>query len=213
MRDALKGKLLISILAGTPVSHLEDILGASTPYPGPSKYNPTTDCRIVRVMPNTAALIRQSMTVIATSSPPLPSEHNALVTWIFQRIGSVRTLPPSTLDTCTALCGSGPAFFALMLEAMADGAVAMGLPRVDAQFMAAQTMKGTAGLVLNGEHPAVLRDKVSTPGGCTIGGLLVLEEGSVRGTLARGLREAAVVASLLGEGKKGVNGTRFGGYS
>jgi pyrroline-5-carboxylate reductase len=76
--------------------------------------------------------------------------------------------------------------------------------------MAAQVMKGTAGLVIAGEHPAILRDKVSTPGGCTIGGLLVLEEGRVRGTVARAVREATVVASQLGKGVIGVNGTRFG---
>lgn len=113
------------------------------------------------------------------------------------------------MDVSTALCGSGPAFFALMLEAAIDGAVAMGLPRAEAQRMAAQTMKGAAGLVLAGEHPAILKDKVSTPGGCTIGGLLVLEEGSVRGTVAKAVREATCVASQLGKGVQGVNGTRF----
>ena len=75
--------------------------------------------------------------------------------------------------------------------------------------MAAQVMRGTASLVTNGEHPAILRDKVSTPGGCTIGGLLVLEEGRTRGTVARAVREATVVASQLGKGVVGVNGTRF----
>jgi pyrroline-5-carboxylate reductase len=113
------------------------------------------------------------------------------------------------MDASTALCGSGPAFFALMLEAIIDGAVAMGLPRVEAQKMAAQTMKGTAEMVLQGEHPALLRDKVTTPGGCTIGGLLVLEEGRVRGTVAKAVREATVVASQLGKGIQGINGTRF----
>ena len=98
---------------------------------------------------------------------------------------------------------------ALVLEAMADGAVAMGLPRAEAQTMAAYTMRGTAALVLSGEHPAVLKDKVSSPGGCTIGGLMVLEEGAVRGKIARAVREATVVASQLGKGVTGVNGTRF----
>ncbi len=149
------------------------------------------------------------MTVIATSVPPLSPDTNALVTWIFRQIGDVVHLPASTMDASTALCGSGPAFFALMLEATIDGAVAMGLPRAEAQRMAAQTMRGAAGLVLSGEHPALLRDKVSTPGGCTIGGLLVLEEGRVRGTVARAVREATVVASQLGKGVQGVNGTRF----
>ena len=210
IREALAGKLLISILAGVPVAQIENTIYGE----GSSKMLPADDdvdrrCKIVRVMPNTAALIRQSMTVIASSNPPLPPSLDALVSWMFTRIGRVVHLPPALMDPSTALCGSGPAFFALVLEAMADGAVAMGLPRADAQLMAAQTMRGTAGLVLNGEHPTVLREKVSTPGGCTIGGLLVLEEGSVRGTVARSVREATVVASQLGKGVQGVNGTRF----
>jgi len=197
----LEGKLLISICAGVPVPQIEKALyGNSDPVEG--------GCRIVRAMPNTASQIRESMTVIATPEPPLAPQASALVTWIFKRIGDVVYLPASTMDASTALCGSGPAFFALMLEATIDGAVAMGLPRAEAQRMAAQTMRGAAGLVLSGEHPALLRDKVTTPGGCTIGGLLVLEEGRVRGTVARAVREATVVASQLGKGVQGVNGTR-----
>lgn len=210
MREALAGRLLISILAGVPVNQIEDtIYGASSNKTLP--VDPAVDgrCRIVRVMPNTASLVRESMTVIATSNPPLPQSLDALVSWMFTRIGRVVHLSPALMDASTALCGSGPAFFALVLEAIADGAVAMGLPRAEAQLMAAQTMRGTAGLVLNGEHPAMVREKVSTPGGCTIGGLLVLEEGSLRGTVARGVREATVVASQLGKGVQGVNGTRF----
>ena len=205
MRDALRGKLLISILAGVPVQQIEQILDDS----GGSWEGFRSCCRVVRVMPNTASAIGESMTVIATSEPPLPPHQRELVTWMFSRIGRVVTLPEHLMDASTALCGSGPAFYALLLEAMADGAVAMGLPRREAQHMAAQTMKGAAGLVLAGEHPALLRDKVSTPGGCTIGGLLVLEEGRVRGTVARAVREATVVASQLGKGVQGVNGTRF----
>ena len=213
IREALAGKLLISILAGVPVSQIEDTI-----YEGnQSKKSKTLStysveggrCRIVRVMPNTAALIRQSMTVIATSDPPLPSNLHSLIIWMFTRVGRVVALPPSQVDACTALCGSGPATFALVMEAITDGAVAMGLPRAEAQLMAAQTMRGAADLVLNGEHPAILREKVSTPGGCTIGGLLVLEEGGLRGTVARSVREATVVASQLGRGIQGVNGTRF----
>lgn len=201
MRAALKNKLLISICAGVPVSQIEGILYGGQPSPN--------QCRIVRVMPNTAAVVRQSMTVIATSDPPLPSELESLVTWIFSRIGRVVHLPPSTMDASTALCGSGPAFIALMLQSLADGGVAMGLPRAEAQVMAAQAMRGTADMVLRGEHPAIISEKVSTPGGCTIGGLLVLEEGKVRGTIARSVREATDVASQLGKGVKGVNGPRF----
>ena len=201
MREALEGKVLVSILAGVTQPQIEEFLYPEGPKEGA--------CRIVRVMPNTASFVRESMSVIQTSTPPLSDEQHKLVEWIFSAIGRVVTLPPHLMDVSTALCGSGPAFFALMLEAAADGAVAMGLPRAEAQLMAAQTMRGTTGLVLEGgEHPAILRDKVSTPGGCTIGGLLVLEEGTVRGAVSRAIREATVVASQLGQGAKNVNGTR-----
>jgi pyrroline-5-carboxylate reductase len=200
MKEALAGKILISILAGVTQQQIESCL-----YPDGA---PENACRIVRVMPNTASFVRESMSVIQTSTPPLKEDQLALVQWIFSSIGRVVTLPPHLMDVSTALCGSGPAFFALMLEAATDGAVAMGLPRAEAQIMAAQTMRGTTGLVLNGEHPAVLKDKVSTPGGCTIGGLLVLEEGTVRGAVSRAIREATVVASQLGQGASNVNGTR-----
>ena len=203
--EALAGKLLVSILAGVPVEQIEGILYGSS-FSGDTW--PDDRCRIVRAMPNTASFVRESMTVIAATTHPLPQASYTLITWMFSQIGRVVHLPASAMDACTALCGSGPAFMALVLEAIADGAVAMGLPRSEAQIMAAQTMRGTTGLVLNGEHPAILRDKVSTPGGCTIGGLLVVEEGRVRGTLARAIREATTVASMLGQGMQGVNGTR-----
>lgn len=205
MAEALRGKLLISICAGITSAHIASALYGSE---SPDK----TDhgrCTIVRAMCNTAGLIRESMTVIGITDPPLPPESRTLVTWIFRRIGDVVYLPEHLMDASTALCGSGPAMFALMLEAAIDGAVAMGLPRAEAQRMAAQTMRGTTGLVQSGEHPAILREKVCTPGGCTIGGLLVLEEGRVRGTVSRAMREATVVASELGKGVQNVNGTRF----
>ncbi|KAL6704849.1 delta 1-pyrroline-5-carboxylate reductase [Coniothyrium glycines] len=192
MLDALKGKVLVSILAGVTQQQLETFL-----YPdGPDKTE--NACRVVRVMPNTASFVRESMSVIQTSDPPLSEAQSDLVNFVFNSIGRVVALPPANMDACTALCGSGPAFFALILEAAADGAVAMGLPRAEAQLMAAQTMRGATGLVLNGEHPAVLKDKVSTPGGCTIGGLMSLEEDGVRGSIAKAIREATVVASRLG---------------
>lgn len=212
MRPALRGKLVISILAGVTAHHIESTLYPKLDYADrlSGKTQLEVECTVVRAMPNTAALIRQSMTVVETRTPPLDAESAAVVEWIFGRVGDVVYLPPATMDAATALCGSGPAFFALVMEAAIDGAVAMGLPRAEAQKMAAQTMKGTAELVLNGDHPALLKDKVSTPGGCTIAGLMVLEEGAVRGTVARAVREATVVAGLLGKGVQGVNGTRNG---
>ncbi|KAF2965826.1 hypothetical protein GQX73_g7736 [Xylaria multiplex] len=205
MGKALHGKLLISVCAGVTVQQIETILHGAVPVKDPEVDG---RCRIVRACPNTTSAIRESMTVIADSEPPLPPQTSSLVTWIFKRIGDVVYLPAAKMNASTALCASGPAFFALMLEAAIDGAVAMGLPRAEATRMAAQTMRGTAGLVLSGEHPAMIHDKVCTPGGCSIGGLLVLEEAGVRGTVSRAVREAACVASQLGQGIQGVNGTR-----
>lgn len=206
MADALKGKMLISVCAGVTAEHMEIAIHGEVP-----KTSPEEDgrCRVVRAMCNTAALIRESMTVIGITDPPLSAKEKTLVTWMFKQVGEVTHLPASAMDASTALCGSSPAMFALMLEAAIDGGVAMGLPRVEAQKMAVQSMRGTTGLVLSGEHPALLREKVCTPGGCTIGGLLVLEEGRARGTISRAIREATVVASQLGKGVQGVNGTRF----
>ena len=213
MRKALAGKLLISICAGVPVDQISDAL-YEMPYKNvmdPDKNGQEEKpCCICRVMPNTAALVRESMTVIADSSPPLPQHYQELTDWIFTRVGRTVHLPPSMMDVSTALCGSGPAFVALYLEALADGAVAMGLPRAEAQIMASQTLRGTAGLVQNGEHPALVREKVCTPGGCTIGGLIELEDGGVRGTVSRAVRRATVVASQLGKGVSGVNGMVVG---
>ncbi|PHH79077.1 hypothetical protein CDD80_5636 [Ophiocordyceps camponoti-rufipedis] len=201
MADALRGKLLISICAGISIEQLTKTLyGNHTPS--------HDDCRFVRAMCNTAALIRESMTVIGISDPPMSPADKALVTWIFKRVGDVVCLPNSAMDVSTAIVGSAPAMFSLMLEAAVDGAVAMGLPRADAQKMATQAMRGAAGLIQAGEHPTKLREKVSTPGGCTIGGLLVLEEGGVRGSVSRAIRETTCIASQLGQGIQGVNGTR-----
>lgn len=201
MRAALQNKLLISILAGVTEIELCDMV-----YPKGTTVPSFGGCKIVRAMPNMAAVVRESMTVIGISDPPLPEETNKMVTWIFTRIGRVVHLPPANMDACTALCGSGPGFVSIMLESMVAGAIAMGVPKEEAYIMAAQTMRGTTGMVLQGgEHPAMIRDKVSTPGGCTISGMLVLEEGAIRGTISRAVREATTVAAQLGEGKQSVS--------
>lgn len=205
MADALKGKLLVSVCAGITAEAMEEAVYGKVLEGDASKDG---RCRCIRAMCNTAALIRESMTVIGISNPPLADKDNALITWIFKQIGDVIFLPANNMDASTALAGSGPAMFLLMLEAATDGAVAMGVPRAEARRMAAQTMRGATGLVQSGEHPAVLRENVCTPGGCTIGGLLVLEDGGARGTISRAIREATVVASQLGKGVQNVNGTR-----
>ncbi len=206
MADALKGKMLISVCAGITADLMEEAIHGKVPAGSPDDDG---RCRCIRAMCNTAALIRESMTVIGIPAHPLPEDSQRLITWIFKQVGDVVSLPSNNMDASTALCGSGPAMFALMLEAAIDGGVAMGIPRAEAQRMAAQTMKGTVALVQSGEHPALLREKVCTPGGCTIGGLLSLEDGGVRGQVSRAFREATVIASQLGQGVQNVNGTRW----
>lgn len=203
IKEAIAGKLVVSILAGVTEEAIEKIL-----YPEINHEQAREKVVVVRTMPNTCSKVRESMTVIATPVPAISSDDSKLVHWMMKQIGAVTELPAANIDACTSLCGSGPAFVALMIEALADGGVAMGIPRQEANMMAAQMVRGTTGLIQGGEHPAILREKVSTPGGCTIGGLMVLEEGAVRGTVARAVREATCVASLLGSGAKGVNGTR-----
>src|SRR5690606_959052 len=136
MADALGGKLLVSVLAGVTGEQIQGVLYGKGTAPPPA----AARCTIIRAMFNTAAVIRQSLTVIEISNPPLPAKEASLVTWIFRQIGEVVFLPSSNMDASTALCGSGPAFFLLMVEAAADGGVAMGLPRAEAQKMAAQSM-------------------------------------------------------------------------
>lgn len=140
------------------------------------------------------------MTVIETLESATPAETTALVTWIFKCIGDVVYVPHKAMDASTALCSSSPAFYALTMEAAIDGAVVIGIPRLEAQRMAAQMMKVTADMVLlAGEHPATLRPRLATPAGCTIAGLMALERRCLRGTIGRAVKEATVVTRQLRE--------------
>ncbi|KAF8631449.1 hypothetical protein AX17_005126 [Amanita inopinata Kibby_2008] len=190
IRDALDGKLLISILAGVTIRQLIDMVSAST--------------RVVRAMPNTPCKIREGMTVVSTLPPSVHTEiDRTIILKIFSSIGRCRFLDEKHFDACTALSGSGPAFACIFLEAMADGGVMMGLPRTEALELAAQTLQGAARMVIQGgTHPAQLKDAVTTPGGCTIAGLLALEDGRVRSTIARGIQIATERASELGQPNK-----------
>jgi len=201
MVQALAGKLLLSILAGVTAKKIRDSMESGSTSSPP--------CTIVQVLPNVAARIGESMSVIATPDVPLSDAQSTLVKWIFSRIGSVTEMEQKQMDVATAVAGSGPAFVAIMIEAMSDGAVAMGVPRSDAQLMVAQVFAGAAKMVLDGTHPALLKDRVTTPGGCTIAGLGVMEEAGIRGTLSRTIREATTVVGLLGQGVEKPNRTRF----
>ncbi|KAK4688352.1 pyrroline-5-carboxylate reductase, partial [Tremellales sp. Uapishka_1] len=183
MADALDGKLMISICAGVTIAQLKSYVPENVD--------------VIRAMPNTPCKIREGMTVV---TPVSDAHSRALILAIFTSCGRCRFLDEKHFDACTALAGSGPAFIALVLEAMADGGVMMGLPRVEALELAAQTVQGTGRMALyGGLHPAQLKDSVTTPGGCTIAGLLTLEDGRVRSTMARAIQTATLHASGLGQ--------------
>jgi pyrroline-5-carboxylate reductase len=188
MRAALTGKLLISIAAGVTLDRL-------------ALWLPQT--ALVRAMPNTPGLIGEGMTVVCRlaqqTSNRASDEQLGLAQRIFESIGVCVELEPKLMDAVTALNGSGPAFVYVMLEAMADGGVMMGLPRDVAVRIAAQVFRGAAAMVLDTDmHPAALKDQVTTPAGCTIAGILTMEDGRIRSVLARTIQEAAKVASGLG---------------
>ncbi|KAH9951222.1 pyrroline-5-carboxylate reductase [Amylocystis lapponica] len=190
MKEALAGKILISILAGVTISQITAWVPPST--------------RVIRAMPNTPCRIREGMTVVSTLPPSASLElERSMILNIFSTIGRCRFLDEKHFDACTALSGSGPAFACIFLEAMADGGVMMGLPRAEALELAAQTLQGAARMTLQGGiHPAQLKDAVTTPGGCTIAGLLALEDGRVRSTIARAIQVATERASELGQPAK-----------
>ncbi|CAG8443765.1 23677_t:CDS:2 [Dentiscutata erythropus] len=185
MAEALENKLIISILAGVSLNQLKEWVPKST--------------TIVRAMPNTPCMIQEGMTVISCPANTNVDDR-AFAMWAFSTLGRVRVLDEKHLDTVTGLSGSGPAFACVVLESLADGGVMMGLPRDVALELAAQALQGAARMVLKtGKHPAEIKDSVTTPAGCTIAGLLTMEDGKIRSTLARAVQEAANVASTLGK--------------
>jgi pyrroline-5-carboxylate reductase len=179
--------LLISVLAGVTLDRLQRLF-------------PQRVC--VRAVPNTPCLVRKGLTGLAWGggsggSTPQPTpqatpQQRQLVQDLFERVGDVMELPESQLDAFLALTSSGPAFVALIAEAMADGAVAAGLPRVLAHHLAHRTLAGTAALLHEQElHPGQLKDMVSSPGGTTIAGLRVLERAGARSALIEAVVAAA----------------------
>jgi len=183
MREALAGKLLISVAAGIRVPTLQGWL---------------PDTAIIRAMPNTPCLIGEGMTVLAPGDG-VTAEQRAFARAVFESVGRCVELEDKHMDAVTSLNGSGPAFAYVMLESLADGGVMMGLPRAVALEIAAQVLQGSARMVLDtGFHPAALKDQVTTPAGSTIAGLLTMEDGRIRSVLARTIQEATRVAGGLG---------------
>ncbi|KAL6238686.1 hypothetical protein BDW75DRAFT_237131 [Aspergillus navahoensis] len=203
-RDALGEKLLISVAAGWTVKKIAETISGSTPADGGN-----AGATIMRTLPNICALVGQSLTAIEVDpSAKPPEEALSLTTSIFSRLGKTLTIPPSLIDATTAVAGSTPAMFAVVVDAMIDASVAVGVPRAMAQAMIYQSMRGSAEMLLqSGMQPGDLRDQGTSPEGCTIGGLMVMEERGVRGGVGRAVREAVSVARRM-DGRSHPNDTR-----
>jgi pyrroline-5-carboxylate reductase len=188
VKDVLrKDAVIISSAASVTIALIERELGRPA--------------RVVRAMPNTPCLIRQGMTALAASAHATPDDV-ALAREIFSAMGRTVVVEEKHMDAITGLSASGPAYVYLIIESLAEGGVKLGLPRELSTELSAQTLLGASSMVLQtGEHPAKLKDIVTTPAGCTIDGLLELEEGGLRVTLIKAVVRAAQRAKQLVEGQ------------
>ncbi|MGG6240375.1 pyrroline-5-carboxylate reductase [Nodosilinea sp. AN01ver1] len=176
--------LLLSILAGTTLARLQ----AAFP-----------SWAVVRAMPNTPATVGAGVTALAAGAS-VSEEQRSQARTIFASVGTVVEVPESQMDAVTALSGSGPGYLALVVEALADGGVAVGLPRAVALELAIATVRGTGELLHQGDlHPAVLKDRVTSPGGTTIAGIAALEAGGMRSALMAAVRSAYLRSQELGQ--------------
>jgi len=170
-------QVFISIAAGVKTGYIESFLKGPVP--------------VVRVMPNTPCLVGEGASAVSAGKHA-GSDWIEKALAIFTAAGKAVEVPESLLDIVTGLSGSGPAYMYLILEGLIDGAVNLGLPRDLARILITQTMLGTAKIVLEtGEHPAKLKDQVTTPGGTTMAGLEALEEGALRFVLMKAVAAAA----------------------
>ncbi len=176
-------KLIVSIVAGIPLAQLTGKLGTQ---------------RVVRVMPNTPCLVGRGASGYACGSGCSPQDTEQ-VGKLLEAVGIAFSLPEHLLDAVTGLSGSGPAYAYVMIEALSDGGVLAGLPRPVATALAAQTLLGAAEMVLAGEHPGVLKDRVASPGGTTIAGLHILEQNGLRGALMSAVQAATKRSQELGK--------------
>jgi pyrroline-5-carboxylate reductase len=169
LQTKIENKTIITIAAGLKINFYRKILGDS--------------CFITRVMPNILFSVGEGAAGIAMD-PKLSQNASTIIQDIFKTAGKIILCEENKLDVVTGLSGSGPAYIFIIIEAMADGAVKMGLPRKDAYTLAAQTVLGAGKMVLeSNSHPGVLKDMVCTPGGTTIEAISVLERGNLRSTI------------------------------
>ncbi|HKD85480.1 MAG TPA: pyrroline-5-carboxylate reductase [Terriglobales bacterium] len=158
------------------------------------------DLGVVRAMPNTPAMLAAGITALCAGRF-VTAEQMAVAQKIFQTVGRTVVVDEKHMDAVTGLSGSGPAFIYIIIEALAEAGVNVGLPRDVATLLAAQTTLGSARMVLEtGYHPALLKDAVTTPAGCTVDGILELEEGGLRVTLIKAVKRATLRAKELASG-------------
>jgi pyrroline-5-carboxylate reductase len=182
--------LLVSVAASVPTAFVEQQLAAATS-------GKRDEVAVVRAMPNTPAAVGCGMTAICGGTHA-SHEHIEIARSMFDPVGRTIVLDEKHMDAVTGLSASGPAFAYIILESLAEAGVKVGLPRDVATLLAAQTMKGAASVVLEtGDHPALLKDAVTTPAGCTIDGILELEEGKLRVTLIKAVVKATSRAGEL----------------
>ncbi len=178
-----RGKLIVSIVASVPTSYIEQRLKGKVP--------------VVRAMPNTPAVVGCGMTAICKGSFAT-DEHMEIARQLFGSVGRCAIAEEKQMDAITGLSASGPAYIFIILESLAEAGVKVGLSRELATELAAQTVLGAAQMVLQtGSHPALLKDAVTTPAGCTIDGILELEEGKLRVTLIKAVVKATQRAKEL----------------
>ena len=178
-----KDTLVISVAASVPTAYIEQRLGEKIP--------------VIRAMPNTCSIVGTGMTGICKGARA-SAEHLEIAKALFDAVGRTVVVDEKNMDAVTGLSASGPAFAYIILESLAEAGVKVGLPRDVATLLAAQTMKGSASVVLEtGDHPALLKDSVTTPAGCTIDGIMELEEGKLRVTLIKAVVKATQRAGEL----------------
>ncbi len=180
-------KMLLSFAASVTTAAIEEAAGI--------------ELGVVRAMPNTPAMISAGVTALCAGRF-VSGEQMAVAQRIFQTVGRTVVVDEKHMDAVTGLSGSGPAFLYIIIEALAEAGVNVGLPRDVATLLAAQTTLGSARMVLEtGYHPALLKDQVTTPAGCTVDGILELEEGGLRVTLIKAVKRATMRAKELAAGK------------
>ena len=181
--EVSKDTLIISVAASVPTSYIEQRAGAKV--------------AVIRAMPNTCSTVGCGMTGICKGANAT-AEDLEVAKAMFNAVGRTVVVDEKNMDAVTGLSASGPAFAYIILESLAEAGVKVGLPRDVATLLAAQTMKGSASVVLEtGDHPALLKDAVTTPAGCTIDGIMELEEGKLRVTLIKAVVKATQRAGEL----------------